>query len=85
MPTEPNSKTTKHIACLDGIRGMLAMWVFWGHICILVVPAILVLTNTAWAAVATLGIELGKKLAGRKTTKTEAPVGLAPKYLLSRI
>ncbi|BET68340.1 acyltransferase [Opitutales bacterium ASA1] len=22
----------KHIACLDGIRGSLAMWVFWGHV-----------------------------------------------------
>jgi len=25
-----------HITCLDGIRGLLAMWVFWGHICIFV-------------------------------------------------
>ncbi len=34
-----------HIACLDGIRGLLAVWVFWGHICLAVGAKIPILST----------------------------------------
>jgi peptidoglycan/LPS O-acetylase OafA/YrhL len=34
-----------HIACLDGVRGLLAIWVFWGHICLAVGAKIPILST----------------------------------------
>ncbi|SEA77962.1 Peptidoglycan/LPS O-acetylase OafA/YrhL, contains acyltransferase and SGNH-hydrolase domains [Thiothrix caldifontis] len=39
----------KHIACLDGIRGGLALWVFFGHICFAVGATIPLVSSPALA------------------------------------